>query len=101
MLIMKKKQKHKFILKHFIAFLKKNNAYSKFLFNLEDGYYYRHSHKKATNEKQYIIETIKHNPHRLILDAFSWANDTKVNWDCLSCEWECEVWKIDKVFSLK
>jgi hypothetical protein len=98
---MKKNQKHKFILKHFIAFLKKNNVYDKFLSNLEDGYYYRHSHRKSINEKQYIIETIKCNPHRLILDAFSWATDTKVNWDSLSCEWECEVWKIDKVFSLR
>ena len=101
MLIMKNQRKHRFILKTFIAFLKKNNVYNEYLSNLEDGYDYRLEHKKATNEKQYIIDTIKYNPHRLILDAFRWADYLQVNWDDLSGEWEYEVWKIEKVFSLK
>ena len=101
MLIMRKNQKHKFILKKFIAFLKKHKAYNEYLSNLEDGYYYRYTHKSAINEKLYIIQTIQYKPHRLILDAFSWSNDLKISWDYLSSEWECEVWKIDKIFSLK
>lgn len=101
MLIMKNQRKHRFILKTFIAFLKKNNVYDEYLSNLEDGYYYRHRHKTTINEKQYIIDTIKYNPHRLILDAFSWVDDLQVNWNDLSGEWEYEVWKIEKVFSLK
>ena len=98
---MKNTWKHRFILKMFIAFLKKNDVYNEYLSNLEDGFYYRHKHKKAINEKQYIIDTITTKPYRLILDAFNWANDNKVNWDDVSSEWEYEIWKIEKVFSLK
>lgn len=101
MLIMKNRWKHRFILKAFIAFLKKNNVYNEYLSNLEDGYYYRHVHQKAINEKQYIIDTVTTKPCRLILDAFRWSDYLQVNWGDLSYEWECEVWKIEKVFSLK
>lgn len=101
MLIMENRRKHRFILKTFIAFLKKNNIYNEYLYSLEDGYYYRHEHKKATNEKQYIIDTITTKPERLILDAFRWSSDNTVDWDALSCKWEYKVWKLEKVFSLK
>lgn len=101
MLIMKNRWKHRFILKAFIAFLKKNNVYNEYLSSLEDGYYYRHEHKKAINEKQYIIDTVTTKPYRLILDAFRWTDYLQINWNDLSGEWEYEVWKIEKVFSLK
>ena len=101
MLIMNNVWKHRFILKTFITFLKKNNVYDKYLSNLEDGYYYRHEYKKATNEKQYIIDTITTKPEHLILDAFRWSSDNTVDWDDLSSKWECEVWKMEKVCSSK
>lgn len=101
MLIMENRLKYRLILKAFIAFLKKNNVYNEYLSSLEDGYDYRLEHKKATNEKQYIINTVTTKPYRLILDAFKWSDYSQVKWSDLSDEWEYEVWKMEKVFSLK
>ena len=101
MLIMEKRRKHRFILKMFIAFLKKNNVYNEYLSSLEDGHYYRHEHRKAINEKQFIIDTVTTQPYRLILDAFRWSDYSQVDWNDLSLKWEYKVWKMEKVFSLK
>lgn len=69
--------KNKYILKLFISFLKKNNVYYNFLYNLETDVPYRSKlirFKKIdlTNPVDYVVYMIKCNPAMIFNDAFSW-----------------------------
>lgn len=86
--------KNKYILKLFISFLKKNNVYYNFLYNLEIDVLYRKRLIKLTkidltNPVDYVVYTIKCNPE-MIFDAFSWSHTNGINkekWCKLHLEW--------------
>lgn len=85
--------KNKYILKLFIAFLKKHGVYDEYIYQLYIGEQFRFFYNKnLINPISFIIQKIKHNPYELITDAFDW-NKTKYSisvWWVLNNEWfEC------------
>ena len=84
--------KNKYILKQFIAFLKKNNVYDEYLYELSKGKLFRVQYdEKWINPVDFIIYEIKREPSGLIINAFCWAKSTTLSqetWNELSNEWE-------------
>ena len=88
------KNKHyKSILKTFIAFLKKNNVYDQYLYDLENGDEYRRRINYPTEPVQFLIDNIKRYPEDLIITAFGWGDSDYPNWGDLSEEWNIILWK--------
>lgn len=88
------KNKHyKSILKTFIAFLKKNNVYDQYLYDLENGDEYRRRINYPTEPVQFLIYNIKHYPEDLIISAFGWSDSDYSNWVNLSEEWNLILWE--------
>lgn len=88
-----KNNHYKSILKIFIAFLKKNNVYDQYLYDLENGCAYRRKHGDSIEPIEFLIDNIKHYPEDLILNAFRWAESDYPDWDYLSEEWNEFLWK--------
>lgn len=92
--------KNKYILKLFISFLKKNNVYYNFLYNLDIDVLFRQKlirFKKIdlTNPVDYVVYTIKCNPEMIFNDAFNWSCTNGINrekWSKLHLEW-CRILK--------
>ena len=67
--------KNKYILKLFIAFLKKHKVYDVYLYALSKGEHYRFNYnKKWIRPENFIIETIQRSPSNLISEAFDWRS---------------------------
>jgi hypothetical protein len=87
--------KNKFILKLFISFLKKNDVYYNFLYNLETDVLYRSklirfSKIDLTNPVDYVVHTIKCNPAMIFNNAFNWFYTDGIDrekWCQLHCKW--------------
>ncbi len=89
----------KYILKLFMAFLKKNGAYEIFLQTLKDYTEQQNKYIYQISEPiQYITSTITSDPRFLIISAFDWskAEYKKVNWGKLNSEWSELIEKITK-----
>lgn len=75
-------------LKLFISFLKNNNIYNQFLYNLNKDKTFRN--KKLYNPVNYIVHQIKTELVFLFLNAFDWSNTKQLNenqWDDLHEKW--------------
>lgn len=75
-------------LKLFISFLKNNNIYNQFLYNLNNDKTFRN--KKLNKPVNYIVHQIKTEPAFLFLNAFDWSNTKQLNekqWDNLHEKW--------------
>lgn len=84
------------ILKVFIKFLKSNNAYEEFLYNLKNQICYRCDDYK--HPAYYVKNIICQKPQMIINYAFGWC-DTKEEhkfWYNLHCKWlkTCEIYGI-------
>ena len=88
-----KNNQYKSILKKFIAFLKKNNVYGQYLYDLENGDEHRRRHGYPTEPVQFLIYQFKRYPEELILNAFRWSESNYPNWHILSEEWFNFLWK--------
>lgn len=86
------KEQNIFVLKHFVSFLKKNNALESYLFNIKKesnrfrfSMVYKDIFAKNAIEK---IEFLSNAPY-LIGSAFSWVDLKKDNdyWENLSAKW--------------
>jgi hypothetical protein len=90
--------KNKYILKLFIYFLKKNNVYYQFLYNLNIDVLFRRKLIQIekidlTNLVDYVVYMIKCNPKRIFNDSFSWFHTNEINskkWCKLHLEW-CKI----------
>lgn len=82
--------KNKRILKQFIVFLKKENVDNDYINALKTGesYRMRNGIVKVGDESQWLIETVKSFPHRLLEDAFSWSRNTEIDWIALDEKWK-------------
>ena len=84
--------KNKYILKLFIAFLKRNKVYNEYLYALSKGEHYRFNYNKNwIKPEDFIVETIQRSPNNLISDAFDWGNfeySRYKEWWILNDEWE-------------
>ena len=83
---------NKYILKQFIAFLKKNNVYNEFLYYLQKDSNFRPTKSLCDlrNPTSYIINTIKYYPEIIFNSAFNWTatkNIKKERWYELHLEW--------------
>ena len=91
---MNARQKHKFLLKEFLRFLKRK-AYTDFLINVNTSKaaFFRRSGMDATN---FIAYTISHRPMDMINDAFNWRESTRVflYWCNMHYDW-CD--KVDEI----
>jgi hypothetical protein len=83
-----KNNQYKSILKTFIAFLKKNNVYKQYLYDLENGDEYRRRFGWPTEQVQFLIYHLENKPEDLILNAFRWADSDYPNWKKLFNEWD-------------
>lgn len=88
-----KRNQYKSILKTFIAFLKKNNVYDQYLYDLENGEEYRRRHGYSIELVNFLIYHIKHFPEDLIINAFRWSDSDYPDWDNLAGEWNIILWK--------
>lgn len=88
-----KNNQYKSIFKTFIAFLKKNNVYDQYLYDLENGDEYRRRYGCPTEQVQFLIYFIKRYPEDLIISAFRWTESDYPDWDRLSEEWNEILWK--------
>ena len=83
--------KNKYILKHFIAFLKRNYAYKEFLNLMMDDRTFRITYKTDLSDPtDYITFTIQNQPKMLINNAFDWSNSrniTRGQWYDLHKTW--------------
>lgn len=82
----------KYILKRFIAFLKKNNVYNEFLYYLQkdSGFRPRRSLCDLRNPISYITNAIKYCPEMIFNSAFNWDNTKNIKrerWYELHLEW--------------
>ena len=81
------------ILKLFIKFLKSNNAYNKFLYNLKIQSHYRCDDYKKPD--YYVKNMICQKPQMIINYAFSWSStkETYIFWRDLHFKWLniCEI----------
>jgi hypothetical protein len=88
----KNSMKNKYILKLFIAFLKRKGVYDVYLYALYKGEHYRFNYNRNwIIPEKFIIETIQRSPSNLISDAFDWSNceySTYKKWLILNDEWE-------------
>lgn len=86
--------KNKYILKRFIAFLKRNYAYKEFLNLMINDRNFRITYKKdLSNPTDYITFTIQNHPKMLINNAFDWSNSkniTRRQWYDLHNAW-CDL----------
>ena len=85
---MKKSNQQTQKLKLFIKFLKNNNAYNEFLYNLNKDKTFRN--KKLNKPVNYIVHQIKTEPAFLLLNAFDWRNTKQLNeeqWGNLHEKW--------------
>ena len=82
---------NKYILKQFIAFLKRNYAYKEFLNLMMNDRNFRITYKKDLSDPtDYISFMIQNQPKLLINNAFDWSNSTKITrgqWYDLHNEW--------------
>ena len=88
-----KNNQDKSILKTFIAFLKKNNVYDQYLYDLENGDEYRRMYGYHTEPVRFLIYHIKDCPEELIVHAFKWGDSHYPDWDKLSEEWNGIIWE--------
>lgn len=72
--------KEKYILKCFITFLKRNNAFEEFSERLKK---YR-SNKEAI---RFLITCCKYQPIEIIVSAFPWISNQGISWAKLHVEW--------------
>jgi hypothetical protein len=84
--------KEKYILKRFVAFLKKNNVYNEFLYYLQkdSGFRPTKSLCDLRNPISYITHTIKYCPDMIFNSAFNWDNTKNIKrerWYELHLEW--------------
>ena len=96
---MNTRQKHKFLLKEFVRFLKTRKAYTDFLINASTSKaaYFRHGGMDAAN---FIAYTISHRPMDIINDAFDWWQTTQSPryWSNMDNDWRDKVNEImDKI----
>jgi len=70
----------KYILKCFIIFLKKNNAFKEFLELLKKC-------RSNKNAIQFLTQHCTYNPADLIINAFPWINNKIVSWPNLHVKW--------------
>lgn len=82
----------KYILKLFIAFLKKKGVYDDYLYELSKGESFRIAYrKKWLHPVDFIIDEVQHGPSALIDNAFDWEKSTtlsQTSWWELCDEWE-------------
>lgn len=82
---------NKYILKYFIAFLKRKYVYREFLKLMIDDRNFRIGYKTdLTNPIDYITFMVQNQPTLLIMNAFDWSksrNITKGQWYDLHREW--------------
>lgn len=78
------------ILKDFMCFLKKEHIYKNYLKNLKVGSKYRLNTAwvRIIDESEWITETIKKCPQRLIIDAFRWDGIETDMWEKLHRKWQ-------------
>lgn len=82
---------NKFILKQFIAFLKRNYAYKEFLnLMMNDGNFRITPKQDLSDPTDYITFMVQNQPKMLINNAFQWSNSrnmTRGQWYDLHNEW--------------
>ncbi len=87
----------KYILKYFIAFLKRKRAYREFLKLMTDDRNFRISYKiDLSNPTDYITFMVQNQPTLLINNAFDWTKSKNIKrgqWYDLHREWHhlCSV----------
>lgn len=78
--------KEKYVLKCFVTFLKRNNAFEEFSERL----------KKYRDNKsiiQFLKTHCKHQPTEIIINAFPWTRIRGISWAKLHVEWKNECQK--------
>lgn len=82
---------NKYILKQFIAFLKRNYVYREFLNLMMDDRNFRITYKADLSDPtDYISFMVLNQPKMLINNAFDWSNSTNITrgqWYDLHKEW--------------
>lgn len=82
---------NKYILKQFIAFLKRNNAYKEFLnLMMNDGNFRITLKQDLSDPTDYIAFMVQNYPKMLINNAFDWSNSTHITrgqWYDLHNKW--------------
>ena len=88
------KNYYQILLKHFIVFLKRKNAYRIYLECLDNGDFYRKQFREKINAVEFIIYNIRYRPTQLICGAFDWSINRNINWSHLDLEWIQEYKKL-------
>ena len=81
-----------YILKRFIAFLKKNKIYDEYVNNAKGGGCYRlwGAQVQEYDFLKWLLLTLDRYPTHLIIDAFCWPDD---KWETLHEQWVSELKK--------
>lgn len=85
---------NKKILKLFISFLKKEKVLKEYIKKLQQGNSYRLRSALIREEDEliWLVNTIKFYPQNLIVDAFSWGSNKKIQWGELDLKWKAFVY---------
>ena len=85
----------KTLLKRFVFFLKKEKVYNVYIEQLKNDISYRRMNAacKVSDPTQWLIQTVKLCPHRLILDSFAWYA-TSISWMVIDARWNAFLSKI-------
>lgn len=81
--------KHKYILRIFITFLKRENVYYQYIDALINDKHYRTKTSQQLSPSSFIAHQVKYSPQNLISNAFAWSTyqNTIFGWAYIDEKW--------------
>jgi hypothetical protein len=87
-----------YLFRQFIRFLRRKKAIDVYFSCLKEGGYY--IDRKRSTAREFIVHCLKYEPHKLIVNAFSWSDAQEIypniNFIDLNLDWEYECVSIKR-----